>query len=240
MFVVHQPYFAPWMGYFAKFTYAHNFLLLNDVQFSKRQFIDRTAIVNMNSEKLFLSIPCGMNYGKKINEIAISNNDFIADIIKTIEYSYKKARYFDQEWQFIRDLFANCTDNGLSLDAIDIKIIKELNEYLDIKLNYKFSDVLPTNIDRTQRLLVASDLFHDRELLIGDGQSLVAHDMSLLKKSNMHVYVLPFYEKHPIYFQVRRQYAPFLKGLSIIDSILNIGKKNTQALLAEVKPRKLF
>lgn len=43
---IHRPYFLPWMGYFSKLFYSDIFIVMDDVNFTKRHFIDRTKIIN--------------------------------------------------------------------------------------------------------------------------------------------------------------------------------------------------
>jgi len=46
--------------------------------------------------------------------------------------------------------------------------------------------------------------------------------------------------KHPVYTQSRRKQAGFQKGLSIIDAILNIGRKQTKDFLVDDKYRPML
>lgn len=239
MFVVHQPYFAPWLGYFAKLVYAPNFYLLDDVLFSKRHNIDKAVIVGMNSEPLSLNIPCGENLGKRINDIYVNDVDFISRILKSIEYSYKTSKLFKAEWKFVSGLFEHCMDESNRLDLIDFYIIKSICEYLELNTNFKFSSNYPCE-NRTDRIILASTLFQDKELLVGDGKSLDVHDLSLLKQNKISVYQLSYNTYHPVYFQCRRQKAPFLKSMSIVDALLNVGREEVIKLLKTVKPVKIF
>ena len=195
----------------------------------------------MNSEPLSIHIPCGENLGKRINEVIINDDSFIDRILKSIEYSYKKSKLFSQEWEFVQSVFLNCMADGNSLDAIDIKIIREINSYLELPVKIYLSsfDHQSAVLKRTERIIAASEALCDKELLLGDGKSLEVHDLELLKKANIKIYRLNYFTEHPTYFQCRRQKAPFLKCMSVVDTLLNVGKEETIKLLSKVQPESI-
>ena len=87
---------------------------------------------------------------------------------------------------------------------------------------------------------MASDKLHDKDLLLGDGKSLDVHDIDKLKNNNINIYQLRYFEHHPVYFQCRRQKAPFLKCMSIVDALLNVGKTEVKKLISSVEPIKIL
>jgi hypothetical protein len=76
--VIHQPYFLPWMGYFSKLIYADKFIVLDNVEFSKRHFIDRVQVINSDGNLIWIGMNIGERYKIKCNEI-------IFDDIKRVE-----------------------------------------------------------------------------------------------------------------------------------------------------------
>lgn len=92
--VIHQPYFLPWMGYFSKLVYADKFIVLDNVNFTKGSFIDRTQIVGPNGDLIWLTMPVGQQFKKHCNEIHFSNVEIVENMVKTLYSIYSKARYF--------------------------------------------------------------------------------------------------------------------------------------------------
>src|SRR5262245_3474840 len=97
--VIHQPYFAPWLGYFSKLSFCDVFVVLDRVQFTKRHFLDRTRITNMHGEVAWLSLPTGQNLRVPIADVHLRPPDARTGtrLLKTIESSYATAHYFEQE-----------------------------------------------------------------------------------------------------------------------------------------------
>src|SRR5688500_20123986 len=54
--VIHQPHFLPWLGYLHRMAQADVFVLLDHVQFERRNYQNRTMI-RMNDEARWLTVP---------------------------------------------------------------------------------------------------------------------------------------------------------------------------------------
>ena len=53
---IHQPHFLPWLGYLHRMAQADLFVLLDHVQFERRNYQNRTMI-RMNGEARWLTVP---------------------------------------------------------------------------------------------------------------------------------------------------------------------------------------
>jgi len=237
---IHQAYFIPWLGYFAKLFYSEYFVVLDDVLFRKRHFFDRTKYVNMHGEIRWLSLPVGQNFGKKCKDVYIRQTDksYIEKIIKTIELSYAKARNYDEEWPDLRKAIEMPLKNYSSLLEININIIKNILGILDMpipKIIFS-SEIINSPVkDPTDRIINICNQLEASSIIVGSGMSLKVHSLQKLYQNNVSVYQQDFLNNHPIYEQSRRKFAGFQKGLSAIDAILNIGRGKTKELLTDPK-----
>jgi hypothetical protein len=234
--IIHQPYFLPWMGYFSKMPYANYFVVLDNVPFSKGFYIDRTKYISNNGETKWLSIPIGNQTNSIISSIIIKENDFIDKFLTTLYNSYRKAEHFTEEWSKLDYLIRNSFENNERLIDINISIIKGICILLDLKTPkfIKASEFGDYN-DKTTRIIEICKKTNSKSIIMGDGSSLKIHDWERIMKSNINVEIQNFYGKHPVYKQVRRQRLKFAKGVSIIDSILNIGSQKTLAIINSSK-----
>lgn len=82
-----QPNFFPWVGYFEIIKFVDIFIILDDVQYNKRDWRNRNFISN-NGTKLSITIPVQTKnkYSQKINETKISGNSWKNEIIKNISF----------------------------------------------------------------------------------------------------------------------------------------------------------
>lgn len=237
---IHQAYFIPWLGYFAKLFYSEYFIVLDDVLFRKRHFFDRTKYVNMHGEIRWLSLPVGQNFGKRCKDVCIRQTDksYVDKIMKTIELSYAKSRHYDEEWPDLKKAIEIPLQSYRSLLKININIIINLLQMLDIPLPQILysSDIIGNPIkDPTDRIINICDYLKVNAIIVGSGMSLKVHSLEKLYENNISLYQQDFLNNHPAYEQSRRKFAGFQKGLSAIDAILNIGRIKTKEILADPK-----
>jgi hypothetical protein len=233
--VIHQPYFLPWLGYFAKLVYADKFIVLDNVYFSKRKFIDRVKIINAQGEEMWVGLPIGENFNKPCNEIQFSDKNTINKIIKNFYASYSKARYFKDNIAQIENILNNCFDNSDLLSKINIKIIEKIMQLLDLKMpKIIFSSQFEKINDATERVIMLCKETKC-DALISGADGLDAHDLNKLKNSGICVYLQDYFKEHPIYYQTRRTQIGFAKGLSVVDCIFNEGVEKTKQLITDIK-----
>ncbi|MGD8457518.1 MAG: WbqC family protein [Anaerolineales bacterium] len=236
---IHQSYFIPWLGYFSKLAYSDIFVVLDNVHFRKRHYFDRTRIVNMQGEISWLSLPVGQNFQKKCNDVNIRMPDdsYIDRIIKTVEQSYAKARFYDIEWKILRNVLEEPLLNHKNLVNLNVAIIKKIIEFLGMNLPiiYLASNIIKDFKDPTDRVISICKNLQANEIVVGGGSSLDVHDWNYATSKGISVYIQDYLGKHPVYEQSRRKFAGFQNGLSIIDAILNVGREQTRKFLYDGK-----
>ncbi|MDR1761522.1 MAG: WbqC family protein [Bacteroidales bacterium] len=233
--VIHQPYFLPWLGYFAKLVYADKFIVLDNVYFSKRKFIDRVKIINAQGKEMWVGLPVGENFNKPCNKIQFSDKNAINKIIKSFYASYSKARHFKNNIAQIENILNNCFDNSNLLSEINMNIIKKIMQLLDLKmpeiiLSSQFKEIN----DATERVIMLCKETKCNVLISG-AEGLEKHDLKKLENNGISVSLQDYFGEHPTYFQTRRTQLGFAKGLSVVDCIFNEGVEKTKQFIADVK-----
>lgn len=240
--VIHRPYFIPWLGYFSKLVYADVFVVMDDVYFTKRHYIDRVQIINPQGEIMWLSLKTGENYNKRCDEISLPDTFVVDKIIKTLSHSYSKARYFKTYCGEVERILEESKNFSNNLVKFDIKIVELILQLLSLPVPkiYYGSDFEYID-DPTERLIFLCKETGCSELIMGSGGSVDIHDISQLSNENIVVLYQDFYNNHPAYYQTRRQKIGFAKGLSILDCIFNEGVEFTRLTLLDTafKPYKL-
>ncbi|MBO7258082.1 MAG: WbqC family protein [Alphaproteobacteria bacterium] len=103
-----QPYFFPYLGYFQMFNAVDKFVLLDDVNFIVRGYINRNSIL-LNGAAYRFSIPLEKaSQNKLINETKLNFQEKDKqDFLKTIQFAYKKAPYYDAFYPVLEDIVNN-------------------------------------------------------------------------------------------------------------------------------------
>lgn len=94
---VMQPYFLPYYGYFQLMHAAEVFVILDDVNYINRGWINRNRFL-INGEAKYLSLPLeDASQNRKINEtLLVADTAWKNKFLKTIEFAYKKAPLFNE------------------------------------------------------------------------------------------------------------------------------------------------
>jgi hypothetical protein len=100
-----QPYFLPYIGYWQLINAIDTFILLDDVNYINRGWINRNRIL-INGQPKYITVPlCNASQNKLINEISIvKDSTWKKNILKTIELNYKKAPYFAQIFPIVHEI----------------------------------------------------------------------------------------------------------------------------------------
>lgn len=90
-----QPYFLPYIGYFQLMAAVDRFVLLDDVNFKCRGWINRNRILVGGREHL-ITIPLrGASQNQLINQISLVNDaPWRSKLLKTIAQSYRRAPFY--------------------------------------------------------------------------------------------------------------------------------------------------
>lgn len=139
-----QPYFFPYIGYFQLINAVDEFILYDNIEYSKKGWINRNRILVNNSDS-YITIPL-----KKDSDFLHIRERFLADSWKTdknkmlnrITESYRKAPYFENVYHIIEDciLFKE-----INLFEFIKNSIYKVNSFLGINTPVVVSSTLDIN-----------------------------------------------------------------------------------------------
>lgn len=89
-----QSNYIPWKGYFDMIAAVDEFILYDDVQFTKNDWRNRNKIKTQNGVQ-WLSVPVGQDINRLIREVELKDSRWQAKHWSTICHSYKRAPHFD-------------------------------------------------------------------------------------------------------------------------------------------------
>ncbi len=224
---IHQPNFFPWLGYFDKIQRCDKFIVLDDVQFPKTGggWSNRVA-VNIQGQSRWITAPINRPNGLwKINETTFQNTNWQDKIIKTLQANYSKAPYFKENKYFIFELI-KFKENNLS--QYNLNSILKICEYLNINIDNKIvlSSSYGFESSSNELLIELTKAAGCDTYMSGGGASEYQND-KLFEEKGLNLTYQNF--KHPYYSQANTK--EFIKGLSIIDILMNIGIKETQKII---------
>jgi hypothetical protein len=125
-----QPYFLPYIGYFQLMSAVDKLVLLDDVNFINRGWINRNRIA-LNGEPHWLTLPLKKaSQNRLINEIEILDEPlWKKKMMRTVEASYRSAPFANQ----VLPLFANMLEDARgSLSAFLFRHLQKIADYVGL------------------------------------------------------------------------------------------------------------
>ena len=103
-----QSNYVPWRGYFDLIASVDEFILLDDAQYTRRDWRNRNRIKTAEGAR-WLSIPVQVSgrFTQSISETRIAVDDWPRRHWDLIRATYSESSCFDVHADFIRDLYAS-------------------------------------------------------------------------------------------------------------------------------------
>lgn len=211
-----QSNYIPWKGYFDLINMVDEFIIYDDVQYTKNDWRNRNKIKTLQGVQ-WLTIPVRqISLEQKIKDTKISDVKWNIKHWRTISQNYSKARYFKEYREIFEKLYLTCYETYLS--EINYKFLITINEMLGIKTNIRWSNEFEVIGGQTKRLLkIVKDCNADTYL---SGPSAKNYfNKGFAKKENIQLEWMDYNG----YKEYEQLYPPFEHGVSILDLIFNKG-----------------
>jgi WbqC-like protein family len=222
--IITQSNYIPWKGYFDMIRLADEFLVYDDMQYTRRDWRNRNLIKTSNG-LLWLTIPVEVSgkFHQQINETKVSEARWADKHWKTIEQNYSKAPSFREVKDFLGDLYSKATSAWLT--EINLHFLTGICQYLGIKFNYRLSSEFPLLEDRNERLVALCQALGATDYYSGQAAKNYMND-NLFAQAGIKVNYLD-YTGYPTYHQL---HPPFIHQVSMVDLLLNEGSQSIHHL----------
>ena len=217
----HQAGYLPYIGLFNKIMQSDLFILLDNVQYVKKEWHNRNRIREHNKGWMWLTVPIYRKPGfQKINEVIIDNSrNWQKRHWKSILTAYQKSPFFELYEAFFEDVYSK---NWEKLIEINETIIRYIINELDIQTPIVKGSTLQLEGKKTDFIIDICKKTNSDTFLSGIGGHQYL-DERKVKESNIMLLYQDF--QHPIYSQ---RFEPFVPNLSVIDLMFNLGNEDSR------------
>jgi len=215
---ISQSNYIPWKGYFNNIKSVDEFVLYDDMQYTKRDWRNRNKIKTQNGLK-WLTIPVEVKgrFYQKIKDTKISDENWHIKHLDILKNNYAKAKCYKDVVGFIEELYHTATQKYLS--EINRHFLSKICTFLEIDTKISFSsDYKLLKEGKTERLVDLCLQLGASEYYTGSAAKNYM-DNSLFEKGNISVFYFD-YSNYPEYSQL---YGKFEHNVSILDLIFNEG-----------------
>jgi len=220
-----QPYFFPYIGYFALINAVDNFVLYDDVAYIKNGWINRNRL-KVGADAKYVTVPvtnASTNY--LINEVRIVDYaNFKIKLFKTLEMNYKKASNYVRIVDLLVDIFHDSFDY---INDLNRKALSKVIEYLDIDTEM----VTSSGIKKNKELKAEAKVIDICKILDGDVYINPIGGQELYSKENFQKagIRLKFVSMNDIIY--KQGEGDFIPNLSIIDVLMWNTKDDLKSML---------
>jgi len=221
-----QPYFMPYVGYFQLINSVDQFVIYDNIQYTKKGWINRNRIlVNGKDQIITLPIKKDSDYLDVIDrELSESWEKDKIKMVNVIKSSYNKAPYFKEASELIFECLNNPEKNLFKFIYDSIILI---NEYLEIKTSIVISSSINANHTlKSQDKVLSLCKAQNADVYINSIGGVELYDKATFKQNRIE---LNFIKSNPIkYKQFNNEFVPWL---SIIDVMMFNSKEQIQEYL---------
>ncbi len=229
--VITQSNYLPWRGYFDLLGQAEEVILLDSVQYTRRDWRNRNIIKTANGPA-WLTIPVEVSgrYNQAIDETRLAaGSGWAKQHRRSIEHAYRRAACYASEAPFLFDLLDRVADEE-RLSAVNEVTLRALCGRLGLTTAIRHCvDLIDRGamaaMDPTARLLALCSAAGATRYISGPSARAYL-DPDLFAAAGIEVSWVS-YEGYPAYRQVGDTFEP---KVSVIDLLLNMGDEGAALL----------
>ena len=213
-----QSNYIPWKGYFDIIGLVDEFILYDDMQYTKRDWRNRNQIKTPQG-LLWLTIPVDTKgkYHQKIKETRITDHGWAASHLRSIELNYARAPYFSRYAPLLADLYGRAGEMDL-LSDVNYLFLTELCRELGITTRITWSSDYTLIEGKTERLAgLVTSAGGDCYLSGPAAKDYIVDDV--FRDAGIRLEYMN-YEGYPAYPQL---HGDFIGTVSILDLLLMTG-----------------
>jgi len=219
----HQPVYLPWLGLFHKILLSDTFVYFDQVQYLPKDWMNRNKI-KTNTGPLWLSVPVlRKGYRDAItSELKINNSiNWQKKHFQSIKNNYSKTEYFGDYLDFFEEIYSK---KWTFLSELNEYMLKWFLKELDISVDFVHASDYDFKGEKSDLVLDMVKKLNAETYIFGKLGKDYANEEDF-RKSGIKIIFQEY--KHPYY---RQLHGEFISNLSIIDLILNHGKKSKEIL----------
>jgi hypothetical protein len=212
-----QSNYIPWKGYFDLIAAVEEFILYDDVQYTRRDWRNRNQIKTRQGLQ-WLTVPVRVKgkYHQKIRETEIDGDEWAVSHWKTLASNYRRAPYFETVAPWLEPIYLQETFDHLS--ALNHRLIRAVCAFLGIgtRITNSWDYALPEG--KTERLVDLCVQAGGTEYVSGPAAKDYI-DEHLFRDRGVKLTWFD-YLGYPEYPQL---WGEFVHGVTILDLLFNCG-----------------
>ena len=223
-----QSNYIPWLGYFDIIANVDEFILYDEVQYTKRDWRNRNKIKTpQGTQWLTVPVKTKGKYEQTIRETEILDNGWQAKHWNSLLSNYRQSEFQNEILELLYDTYHK--SHWTYLSNLNYSLLLNILQYLEINTKVSWSSDYKAEGERSQRLASIALQAKATHYISGPAaKNYLKADFFI--QNNVIVEWFDYSNLGP-YDQL---WGHFVPNLSIIDALMNVGVK-TRRLLPSAK-----
>ncbi|KAA9383106.1 WbqC family protein [Neorhizobium galegae] len=215
-----QSNYIPWKGYFDMIAAVDEFILYDDMQYTRRDWRNRNQIKTPHGVQ-WLTVPVQVKgkYHQKIRETEIEGTEWANLHWKSLVQNYRRAPHFEEIAVWLEPLYLNEPPNYLS--QLNRRFIEAICNYLSIQTVISNSWDYTLVDGKTERLAALCAQAGGTEYVSGPAAKDYV-DEEVFKERGIE---LTWFD-YSGYTEYQQPWGEFTHGVTVLDLLFNCGKKS--------------
>lgn len=224
-----QSNYIPWKGYFDLIAAVDEFIIYDDMQYTRRDWRNRNKIKTPSGLQ-WLTVPVQVKgkYDQKIRDTKIDGDGWAKVHWRAFTQYYRRARYFEPIAEWLEPLYTSATYTHLS--QLNRVFIEAVCKYLGIKTKIGDSKDYVLAPGKTERLADLCVQLGGTEYISGPAAKDYI-DETVFSRQGIKLTWFD-YSGYPEYPQL---WGQFVHGVTILDLLFNCGP-DTPRYMKYVRP----
>jgi hypothetical protein len=214
---ISQSNYIPWKGFFDLIHSVDEFVLYDDMQYTKGDWRNRNRIKTANGPQ-WLTIPILSRgkFGERINEIRVDGQTWRRKHWLTLSQSYARAPHFESYREIFEPLYLASTESSLSL--INRTFLEAVCKLLGIRTPLRWSSEFELGEGKTERLVKLCKTLGAGQYVSGPSAQRYL-DPSLFDEVGIEIQYMDYsgYREYP------QPHPPFEHAVSVLDLLFCMG-----------------
>lgn len=215
-----QSNYIPWKGYFDMIAAVDEFILYDDMQYTRRDWRNRNQI-KAPEGLIWLTVPVQVKgkFLQKIRDTKIDGSVWAENHWRTLQHCYRRAAHFDEIFALLGPLFTGSDYDTIS--DLNFAFISTICGYLGIKTKISRSWDYALGDGKTERLLELCQQAGAKSYISGPAaRSYIDEDLFVAAGIDLTYFDYAGYPEYP------QLWGEFQHSVSIVDLLFNCGPKS--------------
>jgi hypothetical protein len=214
-----QSNYIPWKGYFDLIASVDEFIIYDDMQYTKNDWRNRNIIKTPKNLE-WITIPCGIDINRRIRDVLLPLCDWQRKHLKMFESNYKKAEFYNEIFSLIEPVYLD--KKIKTLTEFNRVLIVLVCNYLNIKTKISYSWDYTLGEGKTERLINLCKQTKAQIYVSGlSAKNYLDEELFINSQIGIEWFDYNSYKEYP------QLWGSFEHNVTVLDLLFNCGKNSS-------------